>query len=123
LGIDRVGSGGVPPEAPVAEQGTGRSSATRAEAPQFDVSRGARPVDAPTEVKPSAALEGVRNGSLDVNGYVDAKVHDATAHLSHLTPTQLATVQGLVRSQLLADPHLRDLVQHATGIAPPKEDE
>jgi hypothetical protein len=54
---------------------------------------------------------------------VDAKVEEATQHLSHLTPSQLATVQGVVREQLLSDPHLRELVEHATGSALPKEEE
>jgi hypothetical protein len=73
-------------------------------------------------VKPSAALEGVRSGALDVNGYVDAKVEEATAHLSHLSPAQLGVVRDVVRNQVLADPHLAELVQQATGSPPPKDD-
>jgi predicted regulator of amino acid metabolism with ACT domain len=74
-------------------------------------------------VKASPALEGVRSGRLDVNGYVDAKVEAATAHLAHLTAAQRKVVGDVVRQQLLSDPHLADLVRQATGVEPPKADE
>ncbi len=76
-----------------------------------------------TEVQPSAPLEAVRQGTLDVKGYIEAKVQEATAHLSHLSPGQLEAVRGVVRDQLLADPHLADLVLQATGLPLPKEEE
>ena len=120
LAINRVGSGGVPPEAlaPKGEvkpgAGTFEVGTSKADAPP--------PVQATTEVKASAALDGIRQGRLDVNGYIDAKVHEATAHLSHLAPGQLETVQRVVREQLLADPHLRDLVEKATGSAAPTDE-
>ena len=121
MGIDRIGSGGsAPPEAPSAGDG---ATGARAEKARFEV-RPAPVAAAPTaEVTSSAALEGVRSGALDVKGYVDAKVAEATAHLSHLAPGQLQIVQGVVRDQLLADPHLRELVQHATGMQAPKDEE
>jgi hypothetical protein len=40
----------------------------------------------------------------------------------HLSPTQLAAVQAVVRDQLLADPHLRDLIHHATGTPAPADE-
>ena len=111
----------MPPGALAPEEGT-RGSARPGAAP-FEAHResttGAPGASATKEVPESAALAGVKGGTLDVNGYVDAKVAEATAHLSHLAPSQLAAVQGVVREQLLADPHLRDLVQHVTGSAPP----
>ncbi len=126
MSIHRVGGpGGAPPEAPPA---AGRTTGARSEgAARFDAGRtnanSAAPVAQTAEVKPSAPLEQVRSGALDVNGYVDAKVAEATAHLQHLSPTQLHAVQEVVRSQLLSDPHLRDLVHHATGAAPPADEE
>ncbi len=127
MGIDRIGSGGAaPPEGLSPGGATGPSAKTEK---SFEVSREPTGAPAPAaagataEVKPSAALEGVRSGALDVKGYVDAKVAEATAHLSHLSPSQLQIVQGVVRDQLLSDPHLRDLVEHATGSPPPKDEE
>jgi hypothetical protein len=122
LAINRVGSGGsVPPEA-LAPKGEVKPDAGKA----FEVgaSKGDGPprLEGATEVRASTALDGVRQGRLDVNGYIDAKVHEATAHLSHLAPPQLETVQRVVREQLLADPHLRDLVEKATGSAAPTDE-
>ncbi len=74
------------------------------------------------EVKASPALDAVRSGRLDVNGYVDAKVEEATAHLAHLSPSQLEAVRSTVRAQLLQDPHLAELVERATGSAPPTDE-
>jgi hypothetical protein len=126
LGIDRIGKGASsPPDALTPKEGATRG-ASPSGAP-FEVNRkdtAAVPFAAPAaSVAPSPALEAVRSGTLDVNGYLDAKVHEATAHLTHLSPTQLEAVQSVVRAQLVSDPHLAELVQHATGSAVPKEDE
>jgi hypothetical protein len=79
---------------------------------------------APTsEVAASPALDGVKNGTLDVHGYVEAKVHEATAHLAHLSPAQLEGVRSILREQLTNDPHLAELVEQATGHALPPPDD
>ena len=119
MAIDRIGKGTTsPPEALTPKEGTARSAPT-APPPPFEArAKEALPA---AEVKASPALAGVRSGALDVKGYLDAKVHEATAHLTHLTPAQRSAVEGAVRAQLVADPHLRDLVQQATGQAVPDE--
>jgi hypothetical protein len=121
LGIDRIGSGGsAPPQAPSSGDG---ATGARPEKARFEVAGAPVAAAKAGEVQASAALDGVRSGALDVNGYVDAKVQEATAHLSHLSAAQLHAVQAVVRGQLLADPHLADLVQHATGSPVPKDEE
>lgn len=119
MGIDKLGKGGgTVPEVRLPDSGAAKTTATSPSA-AFEV----KPTAAPVAVAPvaSPALEGVRNGSLDVRGYIDAKVHEATAHLSHLTPEQLETVRTTVREQIAADPHLIELVEQATGhIVPPE---
>jgi len=130
VGIDRIGKGGgVPPEALAPKDGAIRKPAVGSDTPRFDIGAraplatpGVTAATAATGVKPSAALEGVRAGTLDVKGYVDAKVQEATAHLTHLSPTQLGVVRDVVRQQVLSDPHLAELVQHATGSPPPADD-
>ena len=113
----------MPPEAPIPKEGSGRTAGAGSAGAPFEVSRSDAPPPRPvTEVQPSAPLEAVQHGRLDVKGYVEAKVQEATAHLSHLSPTQLEAVQGIVREQLLADPHLAELVQQATLSTLPKED-
>ena len=125
MGIDGIGKGpGKPPDALAPKAGATRGADVGSGAAPFEVNR--RDTTPATEVKPttaSPALEGVRSGALDVNGYVDAKVHEATAHLTHLSPTQLDAVKSVVRAQLVSDPHLAQLVQHATGSAVPKEED
>jgi hypothetical protein len=125
LGIDGIGKGpGKPPEALAPKEGATRGAGVGSGSAPFEVHR--RDTAPPTEVKAvttSPALEGVRSGALDVNGYLDAKVHEATAHLTHLSPMQLDAVKSVVRAQLVSDPHLAELVQHATGSAVPKEDD
>ena len=129
MGIHRVGNGSLPPEAVPSQDGASEVRGVRDTRPTdpapspFEVRRDSVAPAAPAEaVKPSAALEGVRSGALDVKGYVDAKVEEATAHLSHLSPSQLSVVRGVVREQLLSNPHLAALAQQATGSALPKED-
>lgn len=125
MGVDRIGSGGgAPPAVPIPKEGAGRTTGAGSATAPFEARRSE--VDAPrppTEVQPSAPLEAVRNGTLDVKGYVDARVEEATAHLSHLSPTQLEAVRSVVRGQLLADPHLAELVHQATGQPLPEEQE
>jgi hypothetical protein len=125
LGIERIGKGATaPPEGLTPKDGTTRPTGPARDAAPFEVHRkDVAPAAEVTDIKASPALEGVRSGALDVNGYLDAKVREATAHLSHLSPAQLHAVESVVRAQLISDPHLAELVQHATGSAVPKEDE
>ena len=122
MGIDRIGKGtSAPPEALTPKEGAARGTGASA---SFEVSRKeTAPVTQAAHVKASGALEGIRSGALDMNGYLDAKVDEATAHLSHLSPAQLEAVKSVVRSQLTSDPHLAELVQQATGNAVPKDEE
>jgi hypothetical protein len=125
VGIDGIGKGGSVPDVRLPVEGAAKVGAPAS--PSFEV----KPTEAQTGAQPAAqinavaspALEGVRSGTLDIHGYLDAKVHEATAHLSHLTPAQLDEVKAIVRDQLTRDPHLVELVQHATGQAMPPPDE
>lgn len=125
MGIERIGKGATaPPEGLTPKDGATRATGPSPGAAPFDVrGKEGAPAAPVTDVKASAALEGVRSGALDVNGYLDAKVHEATAHLTNLSLAQLQAVQSVVRAQLVSDPHLAELVEHATGSAVPKEDE
>ena len=68
---------------------------------------------------PPSELERVASGELSVDGYLDARVSEATRHLqSVLGPEQLASVQEQLRDQLLTDPLLTRLVQRALGTSP-----
>lgn len=120
MGIDRIGKGGgTVPEVRLPDEGAAGAAARPATAFGVKPTEAAQPAAAVT----SPALEGVRSGALDVHGYIDAKVDEATAHLSHLAPEQLEGIRAIVREQLTRDPHLIELVQHATGKSVPASDE
>ena len=53
-----------------------------------------------------------------MNGYVDLKVHEATAHLKALPPAELEQLRAALRDRLASDPGLVDLVRAATGAVP-----
>jgi hypothetical protein len=123
LGIDRIGKGAsAPPEGVTPKEGASKGSAVGAAAP-FEVSRKEMAPATPVQgVTASPALEGLKSGALDAKGYLDAKVDEATSHLTHLSPAQLDTVKSIVRAELSRDPNLAGLFQHATGSAVPTED-
>jgi hypothetical protein len=119
--IDRVGKGGMaPPAAPTG--GAEKAQGTQAPKP-FDLHPAgvASPVAA-TGAPSSGALERFRAGELDLDGYLDAKVSEATAHLGALRPAELVRVREALRDHLESDPAMVELVRRATGEAPvPKE--
>jgi hypothetical protein len=117
MGIDSIGKKGPPTPPPAG--GVGGPSRTTGTGRPFEVSGGvptaeARPVEAAR-----TPLERLRAGEIDVNGYVDAKVHEATAHLAALPPAELERVREALRDRMATDPALVDLVRTATGAVPP----
>jgi hypothetical protein len=130
MGIDRIGKGGAPPPStpPVSPKGAGPSDRVRGPEPSrpFEV----RPERAAESAKASqiaptgmSPLERLRAGQIDVNGYVDLKVEQATAHLEGLSPVELGSVKSMLRNQIVSDPALADLVKQATGSAPTPREE
>jgi hypothetical protein len=69
------------------------------------------------------ALERLRAGEVDFGGYVDLKVHEATAHLSALPPVELERIRNALRDRLASDPTLVDLLHSATGETLPPDDD
>ena len=116
MGIDGIGSKGPPAAPPPAGQ-RGVARSTEAGRP-FEVSRSApaAPTDA-AAVAPRGALERLRAGEIDVHGYVDAKVHEATAHLAVVPPGRLEEIRAALRERMASDPMLTELLRTATGGA------
>ena len=71
----------------------------------------------------ASPLDKLRAGEIDVNGYVDARIEQATSGLKGLTEKQLGSIRSVLREQMMTDPSLADLVQQATGrrAQPPEE--
>jgi hypothetical protein len=132
MGIDRIGKDG--PSLPVPEVGgsarapssgaafeVSPATATPPAAPSLDPSRPASHVEPAQGV--NGALERLQAGELDLHGYVDAKVQEATAHLSALPPVELENIRSALRERLASDPTLIDLLHTATGeMLPPDDD-
>ncbi len=74
----------------------------------------AAPACAPDRVQ-GTALERLRAGELDRDGYLDAKVDEATAHLAGLRSEDLDLVKTVLREQLESDPVLVRLATQVVG--------
>lgn len=93
MGIDRIGkSGSAPPSSPPSEA-------------------------APTE-SGASPLEQLQAGKIDLEGYLDLKVSEATRHLHGLGAREMDGLRQLLRSELACDPSLVALVEQATGQRP-----
>ncbi|MCL2777034.1 MAG: hypothetical protein FWD73_03445 [Polyangiaceae bacterium] len=127
MGIDGVGKNpGLPPTAGV---GTGAVSSTHAPSQAFQAERtgetsettGAASTGSAGNVGAASAnspLARLRSGEIDVNGYVDLKVEEATSGLKGLSADELAFIKGVLRDQTVTDPGLADLTHMATGQMP-----
>lgn len=129
MAIDRIGKGGGLPPTPEAQGPTGAAGAAPTGA-KFEVER-TDPANAPAQVgnidvTPTAAatpLARLRAGEIDLNGYVDLKVDEATHALHGLSAAELGDIKSMLRDQMRTDPGLAELVHAATGKMPtPPED-
>ena len=135
MAIDRIGKGGNVPQVP----DTGAATGAQKTGATFKVDRGEAVTGADHTTQASQAaktdkLEGasatsplarLRAGEVDVNGYVDLKVDEATKGLHGVPPADLAEIKNVLRDQMRTDPGLADLVRTATGKmpSPPSEEE
>lgn len=125
MGIDGIGKKG-PPDAPPAA-GTPGASRTQPTGKPFEVDAarksGAAARAAEVQATAPTPLERLRAGEIDVKGYVDAKVQEATAHLGPMPPEKLEQIRAALRVRIGSDPLLVELVRKATGhVPPPSED-
>jgi hypothetical protein len=125
MGIDRIGKGGAPPPSPDAS-GVDKTTKPGAVDKPFSVERSGHPaqVEATRGVEATSPLARLRAGEIDVEGYLDSKVDEATKALHGLPAEDLADIKSVLRDQLASDPGLVDLVRSATGQVPkPPQDE
>jgi hypothetical protein len=122
MGIDRIGKNGPVPAPEVSGPSSARPAGQAfqvptAGAPKPPVATGVDPA------RPAGPLERLRAGEVDLGGYVDLKVHEATAHLASLPPVELEKIRTALREKLANDPELVDLLRTATGeVLPPDND-
>ena len=126
MGIDHIGGKGppAPPLPEAAANETGRVSKAGATPAPF-------PTVSETPAAPAPSVAGVdattlrrlRSGELTLDGYLDAKVAEATGHLQGVAPAALQAIRDALREQLASDPGFADLVRTVRGSAPPDEAE
>ena len=127
MAIDRIGKGGALPPTP--ETG-GPAGATKAGGPAapFAVERSEKAGPAASTQNTQATeatspLARLRSGEVDVNGYVDLKVDEATKGLKGVPAAELAEIKSVLRDQLRTDPGLADLVRTVAGKSPSPPEE
>jgi len=111
-GIGGAGGGGpkiggpTGPAAPTSSTGASGPKAT-----SFGETLGTKGAEQASGATP---LERLRSGELDLKGYVDVRVREATAHLDGtLSPDDLAKVQDELRDVIENDPDIAALVKGA----------
>jgi len=125
MGIDGIGKKGPP--APPAPGPAGGAPRTHEPGRAFEVrqpGRSAPPAPAVPVDASRTALDRLRAGEIDVEGYVDAKMTEATAHLGPLPAARLAEIREALRDRMVSDPTLAELLRTAAGSvpAPPGDD-
>ena len=115
MGIDSIGKvgafGGISPSAASGVDGAGGLES--AEGPDAFSLSSAGKTEHAQEASP---LDRLKAGEIDLGGYLDLRVDQATSHLvNRIDGEQLAFIRSSLRSQLEQDPALADLVRRATG--------
>jgi hypothetical protein len=80
--------------------------------------KGAPPVPAVAPAPAVNPLERLHRGEVDLDGYLDLKLHEATAHLAGLRPAELEEIRSVLRERVAQDPALAEIVRRATGEVP-----
>ena len=133
MAIDRIGKGaGLPggvPSAPRHEGEVKPAGGTSSVDAPFKVDRtdsasaAQRASNVESASSATAPLARLRAGEVDVHGYIDLKVDEATSALKGISPAELDEIKSVLRDQMKSDPGLADLVRTATGKMPtPPED-
>lgn len=118
--VDGIGKGG-PKIPPTTGTPTGGAPKVGETGRTFEVQKpaGSAPVQQTQAAAGPSPIEQLRGGQISLDGYLDLKVNEATAHLKGLTPVQLDAIKNMLRDQLSSDPALADLFKQATGHTPP----
>jgi hypothetical protein len=122
MSIDRIGKGGMPPPpkpATETDKAHGPEGTKAFEIRPQAATVGARAPTAPaTKLPATSPLERLRRGEVDLDGYLDLKVKEATGHLRGLLPSEIEGIRSMLRESVTRDPTVAALVQRATGELP-----
>lgn len=116
MGIDKIGKKGGVEDASSIGNADGPGAVEKSFAEVHAEKTGA--AQGTTGAGAASPLERLRAGEIDVDGYVDARIDEATRGLRGLSESQLGSIRAVLREQMITDPSLTDLVQKATGRLP-----
>lgn len=121
MGIDKIGknAGVQGPEGPAEADATKNVEKSFA---SVHAEKSAQ-AEGTAAVSGASPLDRLKAGELDVNGYVDARIDEATRGLSGLGEKQLGAIRAVLREQIVTDPGLSELVRSATGRVPSAPEE
>jgi len=116
--VGGIGGGGPPgpgkiggATGPVAPAIPGERGPSATGGPKFGETLGVRGTEQASTATP---LERLRAGEIDLHGYVDLRVREATSHLEGLIgPDDLAKIQDELRDVIENDPDVAALVKSA----------
>jgi len=122
MAIDRIGNN-APPTLSPETSGPSRSKEATGSFAALEPSRAPATLSVDAAQASLEPLEQLRSGQVDLRGYLDLKVNEATAHLSALPPVELDAIRASLRDRLATDPALIELVRTATGEGPLPSDD
>ena len=119
MGIDQIGKKGPPLQPPAEEIAHSGRTAEAVHPFELSTPRTFIAGSHVAELEPArTALQRLRAGELDANGYLNLKVDEATTHLLNLPAGQLQSIRNFLRDRMASDPTLVELVRMATGRDP-----
>lgn len=111
MSVDGIGRGGRPPKIEGGQVGELKRSGAA-----FNVPSGSTQVQSTSATSEATLLEQVRDGSLNLDAYLEQRVGEAVQHLKgSVSAEQMEFIERELRAQLKDDPVLVDLVRRATG--------
>jgi hypothetical protein len=124
MGIDGIRKSSPPAASPASSAESPAESIRSAQLGlSFEVKQAPPATGAVAVEAPRGALAALQAGAVDLNGYLDLKVNEATAHLVGLPVSDLITLRAALRDRLASDPALVDLVRTAAGSVPQLRDD
>jgi hypothetical protein len=125
MAIDRIGKGaGLPGGAPSAPEVKPAGVDAPFKVDRADAGQAAQRAGNIESTTPATSPLGrLRAGEVDVHGYIDLKVDEATSALKGISPAELDEIKSVLRDQMKSDPGLADLVRTATGKMPTPPEE
>jgi hypothetical protein len=119
MAIDGIRKGPTPATGPHSAVGSAGATPKAFEVGKPSETGTAPGVDA---ASPAALAARVRSGELNLAGFVEAKIDQATAHLRGMSTEALSDIKEMMREKMMHDPLVSEWVAELTGKSAPKDE-